>query len=360
MTIVIPCRNEATHIGVCLASIVAGGYPLDRLEVLVVDGMSEDGSRAIVEGYARRHGIVQLLDNPARITPVAFNLGFKAARGEVITIMSAHAAYAPGYLERAVGYLASHGADAVGGIRRTAVREATVIGRAIARAISHPFTAGTARYRTGVTAPRWVDTAFGASYRREVFERVGLFNEALVKGQDREFNHRLRAGGGRILLIPEIQCTYFGRSGLGRYCRWMFEAGIWPFLGSRVAGGRMFGWRNFAPPALVAGVAGLAVGAWLTPVATLALGGVLGAYAVGLGACAVRITCEEGDARFLLAVPLVFAATHLAYGLGALYGIVQCLRSVRRRSSPRPASAASTAPKGARREAVIARRRRGR
>lgn len=212
VTIIVPCLNEREFIGACLDSVIANDYPKDRLEILVIDGMSDDGTRAIVEEYAQRHPSIRMVDNPDKIKPRALNIGIQEARGGIIIRMDAHALYEPDYISKSVHYLEEYDADNVGGIRMTLPRSSSRMARAIAHAISHPFAAGNATYRTGAKEIKWVGTVFGGCYRREVFDRIGLFNEALIRGQDREFNVRLR-----MFLLCQHAQTRTGLRDLGLF-----------------------------------------------------------------------------------------------------------------------------------------------
>src|SRR5438445_576499 len=208
VSIVVPCRNEAQYVRSLLDSILANEYPRDRLEVLIVDGMSDDGTRSVIWSYSRRHPVIQLLDNPNRTTPCALNLGISRARGTIIMRMDAHAEYPPNYIADLVAWLERTGADNVGGACLTLPADATATARAIAAALAHPFGIGNARFRLGTDEPRDVDTVPFGCFRRDVFERVGLFDEELVRNQDDEFNFRLLRAGGRVLLVPGAVCRY--------------------------------------------------------------------------------------------------------------------------------------------------------
>jgi len=129
VTAVIPCRNEARYIGPCLESLIQCAYPKDRLEVLVCDGMSDDGTREIVAGYAAHHGFIRLVDNPRRITPCAMNAGIREARGDVIMPMGAHAVYSASYISQLVAALEETEADNVGGVLVTLPANGTPLAR---------------------------------------------------------------------------------------------------------------------------------------------------------------------------------------------------------------------------------------
>jgi hypothetical protein len=174
--------------------------------------MSEDVTRGILAGYSEKYPFIRLLDNRKRITPCAFNIGIRHARGEAVMIMGMHATYERDYISKCVSYLDEYGADNVGGVMVTVPRDSSLAGKAIAKALSHRFGVGNSVFRTGTKEPVFVDTVFGGCYKKEVFRRVGMFNEALVKHQDMEFNCRLRDAGGRILLAPDIVCYYYART----------------------------------------------------------------------------------------------------------------------------------------------------
>jgi len=199
VSVIIPCRNEEKYIGKCLDSLVKQDYPKDKLEVLVVDGMSEDKTREIIEEHIKKYSFIKLLKNPRKFTPFGLNIGIKEAQGAIIIRMDAHAAYEKDYISKCVKSLEKYKVDNVGGIMKTLPANSTLISKAIALSLSSPFGVGNAYFRIGSKEPREVDTVFGGCYRREIFEKIGYFNENLPRGQDMEFNLRLREFGGKIL-----------------------------------------------------------------------------------------------------------------------------------------------------------------
>ena len=252
VSIVIPCRNEEDFIGDCLDSIVGSRFPLSRLEVLVIDGMSDDGTRRVLEAYARRYPFIRVLENDKRVTPVAFNIGVRHARGGLIMIMSAHATFHPDAIAKAVAFSESSGAENVGGRWRIVPRDTSFLGRSMAATLSHPFGVGNAVYRTAQNSePRWVDTAAYGCYRREVFDRLGGFNERLVRGQDMEFNLRLKRSGGRTLFVPDVVINYFARSTVRTFGLHAFTNGVWAILPFRYAHGIPVSGRHVVPLLLV-------------------------------------------------------------------------------------------------------------
>jgi glycosyltransferase involved in cell wall biosynthesis len=327
VSIVVPCRNEAAYIGRVLDSILANEYPRDRLEVLVVDGMSDDGTRAVIADYAAREPVIQLLDNPKRITPCALNIGIARARGSIIMRMDAHAHYPPNYVADLVAWLEQSGADNVGGSWVTLPGCTRVTARAIAAVLAHPFGIGNAQYRLGTNEPRDVDTVPFGCFRREVFEQVGLFDEDLVRSQDSEFNFRLLRAGRRVLLVPGVVSTYYARESLGKLWRMFFQYGYFKPLVARKVGAIMTV-RQLVPALFVSTVLVAALFApWLSAARWL-LAGELGAYAAADLLGAASLARREGVSVGLASAG-VFPAVHLAFGVGYLLGTLEFL--VRRR-----------------------------
>jgi glycosyltransferase involved in cell wall biosynthesis len=319
VSIIIPCRNEDRFIGMCLNSILANNYPKDRLEVLVVDGMSEDGTRAIVKGYARRYALIRLLDNPKKITPAALNIGIANAKGEIIMRMDAHNVYPADYISGLVSWLEKTEADNVGGVWVTLPAKETSMAQAIAIGLSHPFGVGNAYFRIGASEPKWVDTVPFGCYRREVFDRIGMFDEDLARNQDDEFNHRLIKHGGRILLVPEVVSYYYARDSLLKLWRMYYQYGYFKPLVARKIG-KVMTVRQLVPPLFVLGLFGSAVLACWSWAMRLIFGSIVIVYAAVDIGCSTIIAFKQGF-RCGLALCIVFPALHLSYGLGFLKGM---------------------------------------
>ena len=323
VSVVIPCRNEVGYIGRCLDSIVANGYPHDRLDVVVADGMSTDGTRDLLRDYSTKHPFIRMVDNAARVTPAAFNTGVTSARGDLVMIMSAHATYAPHAIEKCVAYSREYNADNVGGVWKIATRGDSIMDAAVGVALGHPFGVGGATYRTGrATEPRWVDTAAYGCYRRDVFERVGLFNPKLIRGQDMEFNMRLKRIGGRTLLAPDVEITYYARSQFRDFARHNFRNGEWaviPFFHSDVV---PVSPRHLIPLVFALSlILPLLAALWWPPIAWLAALS-FGAYLLVCVAASVHGARRAGRPALALVLPLVFTALHVPYGFGSLFAIL--------------------------------------
>lgn len=333
VSIILPCRNEQRYIARCLDSILDTAYPLHRIELIVVDGMSDDGTREIVARYAGRHAEIRLLDDPQRITPAALNTGIRCATGRIIVRMDAHVFYPRDYLPRLVDELQTSNADNVGGVIVTMPADGTAMARAIAFALSHPFGVGNAYFRIGTARRRWVDTVPFGCYRKEVFERIGLFDEELVRNQDDEFNLRLIKRGGRILLLPDVVSYYYARRTLYEVGRMYYQYGYFKPLVARKLEGVM-SFRQLVPGLFVLTLLGTAMLApWFGPV-LLAGAAIAGTYVAATLACALGAVRRHG-VRFALALAAVFPTVHLSYGIGSLRGVLDHLLPRRRgRSDP--------------------------
>ena len=332
VSLLVPCRNEEKFIGSCLESIVANDYPKDRLEVFVMDGLSEDKTWEIASEYARRYPFIRLLKNARKITSAAFNTGLEIARGEAVILIGAHTIYPQNYISGLVEWLGRSGADSVGGICITRPIDDSPKAAAIALGLSHPFGVGNAYFRIRVAAPRWVDTVPFGCYRREVFDRIGRFDEDLARNQDDEFNFRLLKQGGRILLVPEIVSYYFARNSLKKLWRMYNQYGYFKPLVARKIGAVMT-WRQLVPALFVLALVISTILAFLSPVMRL----MLSATALGYGTAVVGVSAwvaRNHGMRTILALAAVFPVLHLSYGVGFLRGVIDHLMLRRSQIGP--------------------------
>ena len=313
VSVVLPIRNEAGHIEACLERLLAQDYPRDRFEVLVVDGRSDDGTRDVVQRVQARHpdAALWLLDNPQRTVPPALNVGIRAARGDVIVRMDGHAVPTADYLSACVGALARSGAANVGGA--VVAEGATPFGQAVALATQHPLGAGDAKHRIGGAAGD-VDTVPFGAFRREVFDKVGLFDESLVRNQDYEFNVRVRAAGERVHFDPSIRFAYTPRGSVGALWTQYLQYGWWKVETVRRHPGSLR-WRQAVPPAFVLGLIVLLLAApWSAP-AALGLVAALAAYLGAIGLASWRVARPPANPAGVL---LAFVVIHFGFSLGFL------------------------------------------
>lgn len=207
VSVIIPLYNEERYIEKCIGSLLAQTYPRDEMEWILVDGNSTDKTVDIIKSYEGKCPIV-LLHNEKRKTPYALNMAIERAVGKYIIRLDAHASFPPDYIEKCVHYLDTTDADNVGGIAET--EASGFIGSSISQMLSTKFGVGGSDFRVG-QGDRYVDTVPFGAFRREVFERVGLFNPKLLRSEDNDMNARIRESGGKIWLAEDIRFKYYCR-----------------------------------------------------------------------------------------------------------------------------------------------------
>jgi glycosyltransferase involved in cell wall biosynthesis len=317
VSIVIPCRNEEPHIARCLDSVLASDYPRERLEILVADGRSSDGTRPILVRYAALHPAIALLDNPRGTTPAGLNIAIRAASGDIVIRMDAHVLYPPDYIPRLVAGLQESGADNVGGVIVTVPVDDSPTAQAIAVGLSH-------RFGVGNTVP------FGC-YRREIFDRIGMFDEELIRNQDDEFNFRLITRGGRVLLLPDVLSRNVAHHSFCQLARMHYQDGYFKPLVARKVG-RAMTVRQLIPAVLVGCLSSSAALALWIPAARYLFALLAGSYALLVVLFAAGAARSHG-LRCAASLTLVFPVLHFSYGSGFLQGIRDHLVA---RGAPRP------------------------
>jgi len=322
VSVVIPARNEEEFIEKCIMSFLDCDYPSDLVEVIVVDGMSEDKTKEIVNRISEKDRRVLLIDNEKQITPVAMNLGVKASKGEYIFFSGAHSEMSSDYISKCIKHALETGADNVGGVMKTEPRVKSTVGIAIAKVLSSPFGVGGAKFRTGVSKPAEVDTVPFGCYKRDVFERIGYFNEKLVRNQDIEFNLRLRRAGGRIILFPDIELTYYSRSTYKELCKNSFGNGYWVIAGVKDAV-LPFSKRHLVPLFFIVF---LTSGILIYPMSSswnVIFISILSLYFVLTTVSSAKHAIEERSFPVFFVSILVYFVFHISYGLGSLCGLVR-------------------------------------
>lgn len=331
VTLVVAMRNEEQHIGRVVESLLAQDYPIDRLEVLFMDGRSTDQTREIVAALIRDRPMFALVDNPEKIQSIAWNLGIERARGEIVGIVSGHTELAPDYTSTAVATLLRTGADLVGGPARG--ESETVVGDAIALAMATPFGVGGATFRYA-TEESDVDTVFMGVCLRAMYERIGGFDAEMVRNQDDELSMRLLEQGGRIVCNPAIKSVYRNRATLRSLWKQYFDYGRWKVRVMQKHPGQMRP-RHFAPPLFVAGLGASAL-------APILFAATATAYAAATCAVSVSLAARARRADVLPYLPAAFAILHVGYGAGFLKGLVQFRGRWQDRESHAPHFAART------------------
>ena len=310
LSVICPIYNEESRIEECILSILNQDYPKDDLEVLFVDGQSSDRTREIIAEYMQEYAFIQLLDNPKRIAPAALNIGIRASSGSIIIRLDAHAKYPENYFSLLVKRLEESGADNVGGVCRTLPAKETPVCRAIAHAMSSPFGMGNSYFRIGSDHEMWVDTVPFGCFRREIFDKIGLFDEELVRNQDDEFNGRIIKNGGKILLLPQVIVDYFARDSLTKTAKMFFQYGLFkPLVNHKLQKPTTL--RQFIPPMFFAG---LIAGGLLSVFSRTIMWLLVSVIVLYIFCCFVFGRNRERVWPDILWMPFTFAAIHLSYG----------------------------------------------
>jgi succinoglycan biosynthesis protein ExoA len=328
VSVIMPCFNEARFIERSLGSILASDY--HAIEVVVADGMSDDGTRELLFSLAARDPRLRIIDNPQRVTPAALNRAIAASKGEIVLRFDAHAVMPRDYIRRSVDLLLSSGADNAGGSIRTLAPSNGPFAGPIAAVLGSRFGVGNSAFRTTAKDefPRPADTVFGGCWRRTLFDRIGGFNEKLARSQDLEFNLRIARAGGKIMLDPAIRSDYYARPNLRSFWAHNFRNGVWavlPFAFSDIIPVRA---RHLIPLAFVASLALSTILPFPFSIAVPA------AYAV-LNLCAsAHAAIGHRRAAYLALLPIAFMSLHLAYGLGSAWGGLELLARKLRSAEP--------------------------
>lgn len=230
VSIIIPCRNEEKHIETCLTSLLENGYPKDLLEIIVVDGMSNDKTKEKVLEQKATFQQIKWVENKHRKTPFALNIGVNSACGEYILIASAHSSFDKNYISILVDKMRELKADVVGGVMQTAVKNETKTSLAIQSVLAHRFGVGNSMFRVGVEKDTEVDTVPFGLYKAELLKKVQGYDERLIRNHDIELSKRLLALGTKIYLIPSAKCTYYARETWGALAKNNFNNGKWNLL----------------------------------------------------------------------------------------------------------------------------------
>lgn len=326
VTVVIPCRNEQPFIGDAITSIVNGTYPHSKLQIIVVDGMSTDGTWEEAQRFASRWPtIVTCLENPASTIPAAMNIGLNAARAGVLLKVDAHSRYPKDYIRCCVEHKRLYDASNVGGRVKPIPRTKTLTALSIAAAISHPFGVGNSRFRLDGLSPIWTDAAFSGCFDTALLRRIGGYDERVHRSEDIVLNHRLRQTGGRVLLVPSIVIEYFCRSTFREFVRHSLDNGWWAIMPMAYVRGWPMSVRHFVPG--VAFVSALLM-MLLAPYSNTALGALQLAvitYSASVLIATIHVAFAKQRLGLLLLMPFSFGCLHLSYGLGAAAAVTPML-----------------------------------
>jgi len=326
VSVVIPCYNEERFIGKALEQL-ADQFDTERYEIIVVDGLSDDRTRAVINEFTKRypHLTVTVVDNPARNIPTALNLGVAAANGTIVARMDAHAVPSNGYIRRCVEVLQAGTAGVVGMPCMVRAGAETLMARAIAAAVSHPFGIGDAKYRLGSSGPpqESVDTVAFACFRKSLWKQLGGFNESLLTNEDYDFNYRVRQAGFDVVLDRTGHCDYFARSTLGGLANQYWRYGSWKARMARLHPGSLR-LRHLVAPTFLTSLIILFLLALFWRPALVLLGVETIVYLVLALTCGWQAARKQHAGLAMTAlIAIAFFTIHTTWGTGFMLGLVR-------------------------------------
>ncbi|MFY9263641.1 MAG: glycosyltransferase family 2 protein [Arcanobacterium sp.] len=329
VSLIIIAFNEENYLKPVLDNVLEQDYPLNKIELILVDSASEDRTKELMEAFADKHTNtfldVKVLDNPQRILPAGWNVALPECTGDIITRWDAHAEFASDFISSVVAVL-GEGEDVCGGPRPTKVADESNLQELLLLVEESAFGASFAKYRGEGTTDSYVDAVFHGSYRREVFDKVGLFDERLVRTEDNDIFYRIRQAGYRIKFDPRINSTQIIRPTVKGMIKQKFANGFWIGKTLFIQPGAV-GKHHLVPLVFVSALGAtslLALRGIRTPLKLLSGSYVVADLAMTLAALGSRDKKEKQN-PYLILLPLAFPTIHVAYGIGTVKGIIQGL-----------------------------------
>ena len=322
LSVIVPIYQEEKYISKCIDSMLSQDYPKDDLEIILVDGMSKDRTREIVATYTAKYPFIHMIDNPERIAPCAMNRGIKEAKGDVIIRLDAHVYYPKNYFSLLVEKLNElPGAENVGALCNTLPVNDSITAQSIAAVLSSSFGMGNSHFRVGADKEMEVDTVPFGCFHRSIFDKVGLYDEELVRNQDDELNARIIKAGGKIYLIPQLVCEYYARDTAKKVYKMFYQYGVFKPLVNKKLGSPATV-RQFFPLFFVLG---LLVG----PVVCLFLPVLWWAYFAVIMLWFILATSfslkDSKNLKRILTQNWIYFVVHFGYGWGYIVGIYKIL-----------------------------------
>ncbi len=321
ISVIIPCRNEEKYISSCLASFIEMEYPKDLMEIIIVDGRSEDKTLDIVKSFQSLYPFIKILENPDLFAPSAFNIGIKNATSEYIMIASAHSSFEKNYISEVLNAHKTFKCAGAGGILKTDVKNKSKKTLSICKVLSNQFGVGNSKFRVGTSKPASVDIVPFGVYKKSIFETVGFYNEKLKRNQDMELSKRMIEKGKKIYLIPTAKSTYFARETYKDLALNNFGNGFWimptVYITKKISSLSL---RHFIPLIFLLSL--------ILPLILITVEPLIGlisllsftAYTIVLSVISFRI---NDNATSFINIFLAFLVLHLSYGFGSLIGITR-------------------------------------
>lgn len=321
--------NEESALPSLLGDVMAQTYPKEKTELVFVDGGSQDKTRDIFlrfgENNKNDYIDIKVLDNPKRLQAAGWNVAIGAAHADIIIRVDAHASIPPEFVEKNVKVI-SEGEYVCGGARPSNILDPTPYREMLLLAESSMFGSSFAGYRRQSQGKRYVSSLFHGAYRREVFEKVGLFNESLGRTEDNEMHWRIRQSGYKICQSDEIISYQNIRPTLSGMLRQKYSNGLW--IGKTLwVCPKCLSIFHFVPFCFVLAIiictimciVGVCTGITLLTFPLMLLAGVY-LLADVLMAVAAIVSAEK-KSPYMLMLVFIFPMLHIVYGIGTLTGI---------------------------------------
>ncbi|MAT43232.1 MAG: glycosyl transferase [Anaerolineaceae bacterium] len=318
VSVIIPCYNEEKHITNLLGALKNQTYSIKNIEIIIADGNSTDDTVKKIELFKKNSPNIKImiLQNEKRIIPSALNLAIQASQGDYIIRMDAHSLPNYDYIERCVSHLEDGNAENVGGLWLIQPASDNLISKSIAYAASHPLGVGDAKYRYS-EEKAYVETVPYGAFKKDLFNKIGLFDENLLANEDYEFNTRIQKIGGRILFDPKIKTKYIARENLRTLWKQYFNYGFWKFKMLQKYP-ETIRWRQASPPLFVISIIMGSIIAVFIRIFRIVLFFELLIYFGLLILSSIKIVKKEKDLGLFIGIPLAILTMHFAWGLGFL------------------------------------------
>ena len=332
-SIIIPVLNEEMFIEECIDSVVSNTDDIEKMEIIIVDGGSEDNTVEIVKKISSKYQNVILLHNPKKITPISLNLGIKESSGEFIVRLDAHALYSKNYVNKCIQVLENSDENIgnVGGFIETKSTNSSIFSRAVSLCLSSIFGVGISKFRISKpTKKEFVDTVPFGCFRRSLFDEIGFFNEEEPRNEDLEFNQRILRADKKIILDPDIHSTYFSRSTLNKLFSQQFDNG--KIVTNKYRGKESFHkLRHFVPLLFFTYLLSIPFfslfeNTYFTEANLYLYPGFL--YLILNVSFSIFIALRNKDILLFPSLIFVFFVIHFSYGLGSFFGLFQIEKKV--------------------------------
>lgn len=322
ISVILVTYNEQQYIENALLSLIEQTYPMDRYEILIVDGKSTDNTLSLVQNMKNKNTQIdiKIIDNPKRILAAGWNIGIKAAKGEYVVRIDAHAEAKNNFIEKNVETIIRvPEAVCVGG--KLITKSMTGGNEAVSKVLSSPFGVGNSSFRVS-DKEGFADTAVYGLYRKEIFKEVGYFDEFFVRNQDIELHSRIRAAGGKFYFNPDIECIYYSRNTVKKMVKQALGNGKWNMILIRTHKAAL-SIRHLVPFVFVVFLVFSTIGGifykkiWLLEALIVLTHLLLGVIA------SIKKTKKITE---IITMPMIFFALHISYGIGYFSGLRTTLK----------------------------------